>query len=214
MFSTSSALDQIKQELATVSPEHFAFVKQNINGRIPHHHIEVLYVLRNLMGESCRTYVEIGTHNGGSMGLVLRHPSPCFCLGVDMFQKVLEIPRYRYFAADNLSREKTETNLARVNKWKHSWFLVEGNSRDETTIRMVKILAPKIDLLFIDGDHSYPAVKNDWENYSPLVRSEGFVVFDDYAPSHHEIRKFVNELDEPDWVKIGAVPNEYIMRKK
>ncbi len=36
-----------------------------------------------------------------------------------------------------------------------------------------------IDLLFIDGDHSYEGVKRDWALFSPHVRSMGVVVFHD-----------------------------------
>lgn len=36
-----------------------------------------------------------------------------------------------------------------------------------------------IDLLFIDGDHSYEGVKRDWELFAPHVREFGTVVFHD-----------------------------------
>lgn len=36
-----------------------------------------------------------------------------------------------------------------------------------------------IDLLFIDGDHSYEGVKRDWALFTPFVRSFGVVVFHD-----------------------------------
>lgn len=36
-----------------------------------------------------------------------------------------------------------------------------------------------IDLLFIDGDHSYDGVRRDWEAFSPFVRPSGVVVFHD-----------------------------------
>ena len=43
-------------------------------------------------------------------------------------------------------------------------------------------LPMRIDLLFIDGDHHKKAVMNDFRNYFKLVRSGGFIVFDDYLP--------------------------------
>lgn len=36
-----------------------------------------------------------------------------------------------------------------------------------------------IDLLFIDGDHSYSAVRRDWELFSPFVAPFGVVLFHD-----------------------------------
>lgn len=36
-----------------------------------------------------------------------------------------------------------------------------------------------VDMLFIDGDHSYEGVKADYELYSPLVRPGGIVAFHD-----------------------------------
>ena len=36
-----------------------------------------------------------------------------------------------------------------------------------------------IDLIFIDGDHSYEGVKRDWELFSPFVRPFGGVIFHD-----------------------------------
>ena len=38
-----------------------------------------------------------------------------------------------------------------------------------------------IDLLFIDGDHSYKGVKHDWEAFAPHVNPFGVIVFHDTA---------------------------------
>jgi predicted O-methyltransferase YrrM len=45
----------------------------------------------------------------------------------------------------------------------------------------------KVDLLLIDGDHTYSGVKQDWKMYSPLVKKGGMVVFHDIC--HHEVFK-------------------------
>jgi len=39
----------------------------------------------------------------------------------------------------------------------------------------------QIDIIHIDGDHEYEGVKDDILNYTPLVVSGGFIVFDDYG---------------------------------
>jgi hypothetical protein len=38
---------------------------------------------------------------------------------------------------------------------------------------------PRADMLFIDGDHSYEGVKQDFEMYGPLVRPGGMILFHD-----------------------------------
>lgn len=72
---------------------------------------------------------------------------------------------------------------------------------------------PWVDILFIDGDHSATAVKNDWALYSPLIRPGGFVVFDDYmdfqySPEvHGAVNEIVATLDTTQWYVIGSPPH-------
>lgn len=51
-----------------------------------------------------------------------------------------------------------------------------------------------IDLLFIDGDHSYEAVKQDIEDWVPFVRKGGYVIFHDYANYCPSVQKAAQEL--------------------
>lgn len=48
-----------------------------------------------------------------------------------------------------------------------------GDSHDKATVEGVKRYAP-FDFVFIDGDHSYEGVKQDWENYGPMGKMVGF----------------------------------------
>lgn len=52
------------------------------------------------------------------------------------------------------------------------------------------------DVLIIDGDHSFDGVKFDFENYAPLVRPGGYILFDDYdVPEWPDIKRYVdNEI--------------------
>ena len=62
-----------------------------------------------------------------------------------------------------------------------------------------------LDLLFIDGNHSFDAVCNDFNNYKNLVRKGGFIVFDDYG-FISEVSRAVNHIDKSDFEIIGRFP--------
>ena len=42
----------------------------------------------------------------------------------------------------------------------------------------------ELDVLYLDGDHSYEGVKSDFELFTPLVRAGGLVVFHDIVPDY------------------------------
>jgi predicted O-methyltransferase YrrM len=56
----------------------------------------------------------------------------------------------------------------------------------------------KLDFLFIDGDHSYEGVKQDFEFYAPFVAPGGAIGFHDIVHRPHqadiEVHRFWNEL--------------------
>ena len=60
-------------------------------------------------------------------------------------------------------------------------FFISGSSHDNRTYnRLTKLLNnSKIDLLFIDGDHSYVGVKKDFEIYKSFVSDNGIIAFHD-----------------------------------
>jgi len=78
-----------------------------------------------------------------------------------------------------------------------------GDSAEIVT-EVGRILASKgqlADMLFIDGSHSYDAVKRDISTYLPLVRAGGLVCGHDYASSSLAVVKAVNEsLGAPAYV--------------
>lgn len=52
----------------------------------------------------------------------------------------------------------------------------------------------ELDFVFIDGDHSYEAVKTDLECWYNKVRDGGIVAGDDYATRHPGVPRAVNEF--------------------
>jgi predicted O-methyltransferase YrrM len=76
-------------------------------------------------------------------------------------------------------------------------------NRDVTNIEIVrgdftavsKLWSKPIDVLHIDGLHTYEAVKNDFTCWSPLVKESGIVLFHDVAIPQFGIKKFFSEIE-------------------
>lgn len=71
-----------------------------------------------------------------------------------------------------------------------------GDSRDPKTLKTLKAMlnGMPLSLLFIDGDHSYEAVKSDYETYGPLVNH--IIAFHDIFSPEYGVWKFWEELTE------------------
>ena len=57
-----------------------------------------------------------------------------------------------------------------------------------------KLWKTPIDILHIDGLHTYEAVKNDFTKWSPFVKEEGIVLFHDIAVQSFGVKEFFREL--------------------
>jgi predicted O-methyltransferase YrrM len=70
----------------------------------------------------------------------------------------------------------------------------------------VRSLTDHLELLFIDGDHSYEGVKSDWEAYKHLLRPGSIVVFHDWGWAEG-VRRVVTEDVSPWVTNSGDLPN-------
>jgi hypothetical protein len=73
-----------------------------------------------------------------------------------------------------------------------------------------------IDLLFVDGDHSYAAVRQDFEDWAPRIRAGGYLALHDVVhPIHEGPRRVVEELvlRDPQWVDARYVDSLFVARK-
>jgi predicted O-methyltransferase YrrM len=73
-------------------------------------------------------------------------------------------------------------------------------------LERVRELTNHIDLLFIDGDHSYEGCKNDWEAYKGFLRPGSIVVFHDWGWADG-VRRVVEEDARPHASTFGNLPN-------
>ena len=131
---------------------------------------ELSRLIHFLRGRELTRVLEIGVSAGGTLALWAQFAADDACLiGLD-----LRIAP----SAKHIVNSKRTANQA--------VHFIEGDSHSETTKALVrKYLGDRpLDLLFIDGDHSYEGVKRDWEMYSPLVQCGGLVAFHDIVPDH------------------------------
>jgi len=65
-------------------------------------------------------------------------------------------------------------------------------------------IAVPLSLVFIDGDHSYDAVKRDFEKVEPWLARNGVLVFHDFGRSKPGVTRFVAEVLETGRYRIGG----------
>ena len=145
------------------------------------------------MKGKCKNYLEIGTHYGHSFCNILQSKYKSKILGIDLFQKWGD-------SRINDMEKLANDNAKKFNTNNYDFKLLKGNSSKKNTIEFVKkYFSEGIDLLFIDGDHSFNGIINDFKNYFPLVNKGGYIIFDDYLPykfnnKEREAPKAINNI--------------------
>jgi hypothetical protein len=122
-----------------------------------------------------KTVLEIGTNNGGTLFLFTRLADPeAVVISVDL-------PGGLYGGGYPDWKTRVYKSFPQPNQSIH---LIRADSHTQETLERVKSILGerKIDLLFIDADHTYEGVKRDFELYSPLVGPGGIIAFHDIVP--------------------------------
>jgi cephalosporin hydroxylase len=126
-----------------------------------------------------RTVLEIGSLKGGTLWAWCRIANPAATIiSVDLPGGAFgggyldtETPRLRGYAGRG-----------------QTLHLVRGDSHHPDTLRQVTQLLDgrPVDLLFIDGDHTFDGVRSDYDMYGPLTAPDAIVAFHDIVehPKH------------------------------
>lgn len=88
--------------------------------------------------------------------------------------------------------------------------MITGNSQEQSSIRAVGdvLNGELLDVLFIDGDHTYNGVKSDYLNYKHYVRSGGMIVFHDIVARPENI---VENVGVPEfWEELEGNKQEFV----
>lgn len=128
-----------------------------------------------------QSVLEIGTAKGGSFYIWSRH--------LDRTNKLisLDLPDGRF--GGGYVEQKTEI-FREFAPSKKMDFIRADSHHSDTYEEVSDLVDGGVDFLFIDGDHTYEGVKQDFEMYSELVREGGIIALHDIAP-HPDDEKVV-----------------------
>jgi len=147
---------------------------------------------------SCKIYVEIGVLYGGSLIKQMEDNQECRFIGIDPFSGYYGNtydPHRRVDLTDHL--EIVNKNITENNPHNHIFDLIKGFSNECMKPLKDLLKQDKIDYLFIDGDHSYQGVMDDFNNYKQFMNQDGLMVFDNYNdPNWQEVKVAVDEIIE------------------
>jgi len=151
---------------------------------------ELTELAKVLQNAKPRRLLEIGTNRGGTFFVL------CQVSAEDA--KVISVDMPGAMFGDKKPKFYTEFVISRMKRPRQTYRRVVGDSHSLETLRRVEgvLCGEKLDFLFIDGDHTYNGVRQDFDMFSPLVRSGGIVGFHDIAVHPPETHCEVNRLWE------------------
>ncbi len=157
---------------------------------------EIVRAMEVVEAERPDTVVEIGTARGGSLFLLSRAAAP------DAQLLSIDLPGGNFGGGYAAWRKWAYRTLMLPGQRLR---LLRGDSHAPATVDRLRALlgGRPVDVLFIDGDHSYEGVRADYRSYSPLVRPGGLILLHDIVehPPHigcnvHALWREVRHLGE------------------
>lgn len=171
-----------------------------------HHHYHILFDIAETFGDKKINYVEIGAYAGGSSCLMLQRPNTTI-ISIDLGE-----PIPKGVVLENVINYKNNNNYYKYIQGNSQ--LIEAKNQVVDALANSRVLgySNKIDILFIDGDHSLNGVIADFNMYSDLVVVGGYIIFDDYYDNIHspDVKTALDETILPnlvDYEIIGTLEN-------
>lgn len=197
--------------------ETFSKIEEVIDGRIAGDVEDYIlnyfirkHVANKFLNEA--TYnVEIGVLFGGSFSFtinsVLNNDNIKF-IGIDPLdgyyikdEKIgTKIDKYSNKEVSSLTLKR---NLDRLNIPTEKYEIIQGYSTDNDVLDRMK--CKKISVLFIDGDHTYDGVRQDFELYYDAVVDGGYIIIDNYNDANWlDVKIYCDEL-------LGRLSSKYLI---
>jgi predicted O-methyltransferase YrrM len=144
-----------------------------------------------------RRVVEIGTANGATLFALTRVAAD------DAVVVSVDLPGGLFGGGYPAWKKTIYSRFARPAQRVH---LLRANSHEEQTFERVRQLtgSGSVDILFIDGDHTYEGVRADFLRYRELVRPGGLIFFHDIIKNTFDpgvqVDRFWRELVARKWL--------------
>jgi len=171
--------NEILQRNSKILVDRYAKIDRpiiNVDWNLWQKKYELLMLQEFLRNEKVEKVLEIGTAHGGST----------------LFWAKMVEPAGHVYTVD------LPHGITMIDESPHRNMVTDfmGDSHDPDLINSVEAAAGSVDVLFIDGDHSYEGVKADYENFYDLVRPGGFIIFHDILDSdvHRKVGCYVNRF--------------------
>lgn len=134
---------------------------------------EITELYRTVTDLKPKTVLEIGTFKGGTLYMW------CQAAADDATVVAVDYPMGEWTHPFSWRRRFFYRHFAK-SPGQHLHF-IGADSHAPSTLERVKaaLRGRQVDFLFIDGDHSYAGVKQDFEMYAPLVAKGGVIAFHD-----------------------------------
>ncbi|MCS5694107.1 class I SAM-dependent methyltransferase [Cyanobium sp. FGCU-6] len=155
---------------------------------------ETLYRL----AKTAKQIAEIGSYVGAS--------ASCFGMATKDFgaKRIICIDTWNNDAMTEGNRDTWKEFCENTEDFRQFITPVRGFST--LVLEQIRSITSELDLLLIDGDHSYEGVKADWEAYKALLREGSTVVFHDIGWAEG-VKRVVQEDVEPFVRESGRLPN-------
>ena len=152
--------------------------------------------------------LEIGTQSGGTLY--------CWCRLADADATIVSIDLPQGKFGGGYTEERAQEMMSLFPTEGQQLHLLRADSHEPSTLEQLKSILDgrQLDLLFIDGDHTYEGVRKDFEMYSPLAAEGGAIVLHDILEhpvgTGCDVRRLWNELkDDYRHVEITAPPEDW-----
>jgi cephalosporin hydroxylase len=195
-------------QAGALSPRYWWLARQSVRKYGAIQHIDELTRFLCMLPEPPRVVLEIGSAQGGMFWLLCQVSAP------DALLVSLDLPPEQ----KNSGGLPQAIDLQRLKRSGQTVHAIDGDSHNPETVDRVRAILGdrKVDVLFIDGDHTYNGVRRDYEMYKPLLRAGGLIGFHDIIDTHWpecQVNRFWGELSTDPSLQptaiVGSFPSHF-----